>query len=184
MQRKTKDLVLAGLFIALGILFPIVFHTFGAAAGRVFLPMHIPVLLAGFFLPPGYAAIVGIVTPLLSSVLTGMPLLYPSGILMAVELCLYALAASLMYRRLARKGRKGIVPIIASLLVAMAAGRVAAGLGVWVLVGLFGADMPSPLAYIAGGVATGLPGIVIQIVLVPAIVLAARALGWRGLQEK
>ena len=177
MQRKTRDLVLAGLFIALGILFPIVFHAFGQTAGQVFLPMHIPVLLAGFFLLPGYAAIVGLITPLLSSVLTGMPPLYPSAPLMAVELCIYGLAASLAYRWLAQKDMKRIASVIISLVIAMAAGRVAAGLGVWTLVGLFSAQMPSPLIYISGGVITGLPGIAIQIVLIPVIVLAVRAFG-------
>ena len=175
MQRKTRDLVLAGLFIALGILFPMVFHAFGQAAGQVFLPMHIPVLLAGFFLLPGYAAIVGLVTPLLSSVLTGMPPLYPMAPLMAVELCIYGLAASLAYRWLSQKNMKRVVSVIISLVIAMAAGRVAAGLGVWVLVGLFSAQMPSPFVYISGGIATGLPGIAIQIVLIPVIVLAVRS---------
>jgi len=177
MQRKTRDLVLAGLFIALGILIPMVFHFFGQAAGQMFLPMHIPVLLAGFFLLPGYAAIVGLVTPLLSSVLTGMPPLYPMAPLMAVELCVYGLAASLAYRWLAGKDMKKVAAIIISLIIAMAAGRVAAGLGVWVLAGLFGAQMPSPIVYISGGIVTGLPGIVIQIVLIPVIVLAVRAFG-------
>lgn len=177
MQGKTRDLVLAGLFIALGILIPIVFHLFGQAAGRVFLPMHIPVLLAGFFLMPGYAAIVGLATPLLSSVLTSMPPLYPSATLMAVELCVYGLTASFMYRRLAQKDMKKTVSVILSLIIAMAAGRMAAGLGVWALVGLFSAQMPSPFVYISGGIVTGLPGIVIQIVLIPLIVMAVQSFG-------
>jgi len=177
MQRKTRDLVLAGLFIALGILLPLVFHLFGQAAGQVFLPMHIPVLLAGFFLLPGYAAIVGILAPLLSSVLTGMPPLYPMAPLMAVELCVYGLAASLAYRWLVQKDVKKVVSVVLSLVIAMAAGRAAAGLGVWTLVGLFSARMPSPLGYITGGIVTGLPGIIIQIVLVPVIVLAVQSFG-------
>ena len=179
MQRKTRDLVLAGLFIALGILIPMVFHVFGQAAGQVFLPMHIPVLLAGFFLLPGYAAVVGLVTPLLSSVLTGMPPLYPMAPLMAVELCVYGLAASLVYRWLAEKDIKKIVKIVISLVAAMVVGRAAAGLGVWAMVGLFSARMPSPIDYISGGVVTGLPGIVIQIVIIPVIVLAVGAMGRR-----
>ena len=62
----------------------------------------------------------------------------------------------------------------------MAAGRVAAGLGVWVLAGLFGAQMPSPLVYISGGIVTGLPGIIIQILLIPAIVLAVGTMRRQG----
>lgn len=175
MQKKTRDLVLSGMFIALGVLFPMVFHFFGQTAGQVFLPMHIPVLLAGFFVMPGYAAIVGFVTPLLSSVLTGMPPLYPMAALMAVELCVYALAASLTYRWLSQKGWKKIAAVLVSLIIAMAAGRIAAGLGVWALVGLLGAQMASPVAYISGGIVTGLPGIAIQIVLIPAVVMSVRA---------
>lgn len=180
MRNKTRDLVLSGLMLAIGILLPIVFHAFGAAAGQVFLPMHIPVLLAGFFLAPGYAAVVGVLTPLLSSVLTGMPPLYPMAALMAVELCVYALAGSLTYRWLSGKDWQRVASIVVSLIVAMAAGRVASGLGVWALVGLFGVQMASPVAYITGGIGTGLPGIVIQIILIPSVVMAVTAIGRRG----
>lgn len=45
-NSATKELVLSALFIALGVVLPMVFHAIGA--GPVFLPMHIPVLLRDF----------------------------------------------------------------------------------------------------------------------------------------
>jgi len=72
MNPKVKFLTLTALLIAVGVLLPMVFHilSFG---GPMFLPMHIPVLVAGFLLPWQFAALVGITTPLLSFFLTGMP---------------------------------------------------------------------------------------------------------------
>ncbi len=61
----------SALFIALGVLFPILFHLFGL--GPVFLPMFLPILTAGFVLPPVFAVLVGVVTPLVSFLLTQMP---------------------------------------------------------------------------------------------------------------
>ena len=70
-----RNIILGGLFVALGIVIPIAFHAIGA--GPVFLPMHIPVLLAGFTIGPTIGCLVGAVTPILSSLLTGMPPLMP-----------------------------------------------------------------------------------------------------------
>ena len=72
----TRQLTVSGFFIALGLILPMLFHLAGGM-GVVFLPMHLPVLLAGFFLGPRFGLLVGIITPLLSSLLTGMPPLLP-----------------------------------------------------------------------------------------------------------
>ena len=162
MKRKitTRDLVVAALILALGIIIPGIFHSTGIP-GKVFLPMHIPVLLGGFMLPPSLAFLVGIMTPLLSSLLTGMPALFPMAVIMIFELGFYGLIASILNRKLN-------VSVIGSLLIAMVVGRVVAGLVVFVLVALFGQEM-DPLLFIKGGVITGLPGIVIQVVLIPTL---------------
>ncbi|WDC85415.1 hypothetical protein PL321_08820 [Caloramator sp. mosi_1] len=59
---KDKKLVLASLFLALGLLIPSIFHMSGLP-GNVFLPMHIPVLLCGFILGERYGALIGFITP-------------------------------------------------------------------------------------------------------------------------
>lgn len=64
MAVRTKRLALGALFTALGILLPLAFHLTGIpAAGQVFLPMHIPVLLCGLILGPVYGAVCGAVCP-------------------------------------------------------------------------------------------------------------------------
>ena len=88
---NTKQLVLAALCVALGVVLPVAFHSI-PNAGSVLLPMHIPVLLCGLVCGPVYGLLSGILTPLLSSMITGMPpMAYLPGML--CELSAYGLAA-------------------------------------------------------------------------------------------
>ncbi len=167
MNKKitTKELVLSGLLLASGIIIPMIFHMFGMT-GPIALPMHIPVLIGGFLLPPQLALILGITTPLISGVLTGMPVMFPMAVIMAFELGAYGLTASL-------STRKFNLPIIPSLIISMIAGRIVAGLTVAALVQLFGVKM-NPLLYIKGAIISGIPGIIIQLVFIPALIYAIR----------
>lgn len=167
MNRKieTKELVLSGLLLASGIIIPMIFHMFGMT-GPIALPMHIPVLIGGFLLPPHLALALGIITPIVSGLLTGMPVMFPMAIIMAFELGIYGLTSSLLTRKLN-------LPIIPSLLISMIAGRIAAGLTVAFLVQLFGVKM-NPLLYVKGAIVTGIPGIIIQLLFIPALIYAIR----------
>lgn len=162
-RLKTKELILSGLLLAVGILLPMIFHSVGMA-GKVFLPMHIPVLIGGFVLSPPLAFIVGFITPLLSGALTGMPVMFPIAVIMAFELAIYGLIASLMFRKLT---------VIPSLIISMISGRLIAGLVVFILAQFFGVKM-NAIMYLKGAVATGLPGIALQIVLIPALMYGLR----------
>lgn len=163
-NSRTKEMVLAGMFIALGVMLPIAFHAVGAA-GPVFLPMHIPVLMAGFVLSPVFALIVGMVTPLLSSVLTGMPPLMPMAFIMMIELGIYGLVVSLLSKRLNS---------IFTLLTAMVVGRIAAGIMVMILVNAVGIKFAPPLVYLKGAVITGIPGMIVQLVFIPALLVLVK----------
>lgn len=160
-RDKTRRLVIAGLLLAIGIIVPMIFHSTGIA-GTVFLPMHIPVLIGGFLLPPYLALLLGMLTPLINSLVIGMPPLYPIGIIMIFELGVYGLIASLLYRRLS-------VPSIISLIVSMIAGRIMVGLVVFILATFFAVQL-DPILFIIGGVTTGIPGIIIQIILIPSLI--------------
>jgi len=167
MNKKitTKELVISGLLLATGIILPSIFHMFGLT-GPIALPMHIPVLIGGFLLPPQLALFLGIITPVLSGLLTGMPVMFPMAIIMAFELGTYALAISLATRKL----KLSVVP---ALIISMIAGRIAAGLAVAALVQMFGIKM-NPLLYIKGSIITGLPGIIIQIIFIPSLIYAIK----------
>jgi len=163
-MNKTKQLVYSALFIALGVVIPIAFHFFNMG-GKVFLPMHIPVLIAGLLLNPLYAFLVGLITPLLSSVLTQMPPVMPMLPIMMVELATYALVASIMRVKYKKS-------IIISLIIAMILGRVMAGLTVFLMANLFAVKIAGPIEFVSAGVVTGAIGILIQLIFIPAIVYA------------
>lgn len=152
-----KDVVLGGLFTALGVVLPMLFHLVGL--GKVFLPMHLPVVTAGFLVRPAVAASVGVSVPLLSAALTGMPPL-PLAPLMAVELAILASSASLFYRRLR-------LPWWASLPLAILCGRTSWVLMVLILAPLL--HLPERMLSLASIVA-GLPGTALQLLVVPMVV--------------
>ena len=160
---NTRDLVLAGLLLAIGIILPTIFHLTGIS-GAVFLPMHIPVLISGFVLGPVLGSIIGFVTPLLNYSLTGMP---PTPILwiMLVELSIYGLLSGLLYTNMNMK-------LILSLILSMIGGRIAAALTLLILAKGFGITMPPLMAYVYGMTITAIPGIIIQIILIPTLVRA------------
>jgi len=141
-------------------------HPFGLA-GRVFLPMHVPVLLCGFIAGPFAAVIVGLLAPLLSHLLTSMPPAYAVP-LMTLELPLYGLAAGLTYKKLG-------LNIYLALLISMIVGRLAFALGLLIL-GLFIQLPYGPAEFFAAGgaVVAGLPGIIIQFIIIPPIVAAMK----------
>jgi hypothetical protein len=156
-----REMALGGLFCALGMVVPILFHA--AGLGRVFLPMHLPVLAAGMLLRPRIALAVGLLTPWGSMLLTGMPP-FPLVILLSLELAALAgTAAVLLSLRL-------------PWLVALPAAVCVRCLLTWLLTSLFGSMLGLP-AQAAGwaAVLAGLPGILLQIVCVPPIFLAMQA---------
>ncbi|MFH1686018.1 MAG: ECF transporter S component [bacterium] len=166
MYSNARFVAHSALYLALAVLLPIGFHAFGLG-GRIFLPMHIPVLLAGFLIGPQAGILVGLLAPILSHLLTGMPPTYAVP-LMSLELPLYGLVAGLAYRRLR-------LNVYLSLVAAMLVGRLMFGLGLFVL-GMF-MDLPYTAAVFfstGGALWTGLPGIIVQTAVVPLIVAAVR----------
>jgi hypothetical protein len=175
-----RDLSLGGLFIALGIVVPYVFHAVGGGhLGRLFLPMYLPVLAAAMLVSPLVAFCVGLLTPALSSLLTGMPPVVtpvvPMLFLMMVELSLMALLASLLHRRL----RLNVfVTVVATLLF----GRVITGLTAAAFISLpqdwlraLGGfpNLPrDPILYVKLATVAAIPGLIMLLIVVPALVLA------------
>lgn len=157
---KSKKIVLSGLFIALGVIVPMIFHTVNLA-GNIFLPMHIPVLLAGFVLGPIYGGIVGIICPIISGFTTGMPPIMPVMPIMAFELCGYGILSGLLYL----KTREVYPALIGS----MIGGRIFAIVGAFV-VSLTVAPQVHPLAYVASGIIPAIPGMIVQLIAIPILI--------------
>ena len=98
MTSKAKDITIGAVFGALGIVFPILFHFIGL--GSIFLPMFIPIATVGFLISLPVAFSVGLITPLFSAVVTGMPPFFPPiAPIMSIELSILAGSISIFYRK-------------------------------------------------------------------------------------
>ncbi len=163
MNKKfnTQQLVKAAMIIALGLIIPQAFHSV-KNAGSVFLPMHIPVLLAGFFVDPVLALCVGILTPILSFLFTGMPP-FPILYVMIIELGTYGLVTAIAYNKFKFN-------LYVSLLSGMICGRIMSIMGNLIILHLLLSKSFSFVKVASGLFVTGIPGIVIQLILIPVIV--------------
>lgn len=162
---RPLKLAYGGLLVALGILLPQAFHIFGQNAGMIFLPIQIPVLLGGILLGPYYGGVIGFLVPLLSSVLTGMPPV-PKVYFMFVELMAYGIVTGWLIKR---------TNVYVSLLAAMLCGRAAYGIAL--IVGAQLLHMQAPFltqAAFLSGIVTGIPGMAIQILILPVLYLTLK----------
>lgn len=158
-----RDLALGGLFGALGIVVPIAFHALGPGMGPIWLPMYLPLLALGLLASWRTALIVGLITPILSSVLTGMPPIAPVAPLMAFELGALATSASLC--------RQVGMSIPVATVVAIIATRVVGTLALVTIGRAMGMEQSVP-AYAILGLAVAWPGILLQLTVVPAAAYA------------
>lgn len=164
-KTKTLKIVWSGVFIALGIVLPFLTGQI-QSIGNKLLPMHLPVLLCGFVCGAPYGLAVGFIVPLLRSFLFGMPPMFPTAVSMAFELAAYGLVAGLLDRRLPKKN--GMIYL--SLIAAMIVGRIVAGLVNVVLYGVQGSAYSVKL-FMTGMFLNAVPGIILQLILVPVIVM-------------
>lgn len=179
MSTKTKRLVISALLLAAGLVLP--FLTGGIPNfGRMLLPMHLPVLLCGFVCGWKWGLLVGFVTPLLRSVLFGMPPMVPTALAMAFEMAGYGAVAGLLYQRL----RPGRGRVYVALIGAMLAGRAVWGLASWLIYALLTQSRFALAAFWMGGFVNAWPGMVLQVVLVPLIVMALERARLIPLKEK
>ncbi len=162
---RLKRTVVSALMLALGITLP-----FLTAAipqfGRALLPMHLPILLCGFICGWEHGLCVGFICPLLRYLLLGAPVLFPDGLAMSFELATYGFCAGLLYGALPKKLPYAYVSLVFSML----AGRV-----VWGVVSYRIAVMSTASfgmeAFLAGAFFNAVPGIILQIVAVPPLVV-------------
>ena len=170
MQTKTHQVILklvyAAVCLALCMVLPFLTGQI-PEIGSMLCPMHIPALLCGFFCGWPWGLAVGLIAPVLRSLLFSMPPMYPMAVCMAFELATYGAVSGYLYGKLPHKKSS----IYVSLLTAMVAGRLVWGLARFICSGLdvsaFGLS-----AFWSGAVATAIPGIIVQILLIPVLVMA------------
>ncbi len=168
---STKKMVLAALFLALGLYLPFLTGQV-PQIGSMLLPMHLPVLICGFVCGWPYGLAVGFISPLLRTMLFGMPPFPMVAVPMAFELAAYGLLTGLLYKALPKQQP---ISIYLSLIGAMLGGRI-----VWGIVRYVMLLMGTPItwqAFLSAVLLTSIPGIILQIVLVPLVVLALERVG-------
>ena len=164
-RKKLLEMILAALFLALAYVLPFMTGQI-PEIGSMLCPMHLPVLLCGFLCGPVWGGVVGLIAPLFRSLTLSMPPLYPTAVCMAFELAVYGITAGVMHRLLPQKK-----PFIyCSLLTAMIAGRLVWGAAMFLCMSAGGGSFTFA-AFLAGAVTNAVPGIIVQIVLVPMLVM-------------
>ncbi|MBR6518762.1 MAG: ECF transporter S component [Oscillospiraceae bacterium] len=167
-MNSTKKLVTSSLLLAVALLLPFVTGQI-PEIGNMLLPMHLPVLLAGFIVGGPSAMAIGAIAPLLRSVLWGMPVLFPKAISMAFELAAYGLVSGIVYSNSKKDGKS----VFISLITAMIAGRVVWGIVSMILFGVMGKGFTMAL-FMTEAFVNAVPGIAVQFIAIPMIVSALK----------
>ena len=177
-HKNLRQLILGAMFLALALALPFLTGQI-PQVGSALCPMHIPVLLCGFFCGPWYALAVGLVAPLLRFALFGMPPLMPTGIAMCFELATYGFVSGLLYKLLPGKKVFTYVTLIA----AMLAGRIIWGIARVILAGLAQSEF-AWTAFLSGAFVNAVPGIILHILLIPVLVIALKRYTETGSQAQ
>ena len=157
--------MLAALFLALGVILPSLVGSI-KEIGDSLLPMHLVVMLCGVICGWQYGAFIGLLLPFFRSILFTMPPLYPNAVWMALELATYGLVIGFLYS-LRKKYSLGY--LLLCLVSSMLAGRVVWGIAKAILLGVAGKTFGME-AFLIGGFADAVPGLIIQFITVPLVV--------------
>lgn len=179
MNKITKNITLSAMFMALGMVLPLLTGQI-QQIGNMLLPMHLPVFLCGLICGWQYGAAVGFILPFMRSVTFGMPPLFPTATAMAFELAAYGLVAGLLY---GRSRWQCVFALYRSLIAAMIMGRIVWGAVHIVLLGLNGGSFTWKM-FISGALLNSIPGIIVQLILIPAIMVALNRTGLVTFKKK
>ena len=166
-QRPVQTLATAAMLMAVGFVLPF-FTGQIPQIGKMLCPLHLPVLLCGLLCGWKYGLVVGFVLPLLRSATLGMPPMFPAGIAMAFELAAYGFLAGFLY---ARSRWQCVVALYRCLILAMIGGRIVWAAAQVVLSGVSGQAFTWQM-FLSGAFLTAIPGIILQLVFIPAVMVA------------
>ena len=152
--------------VAAAVLLPQMFHVVGAASGaensygQMFLPMYLPIILVGLLAGPLVGAVSGLLAPLISFGLTGMPPLVMLPFLTA-ELVILGLVSGYL--------SSFKMPSIGKVVLAQLAGKAMFAFTVLLAVYVLG-NQAVGADNIVLSIKAGWPGLVLQWVLLPLII--------------
>lgn len=157
---NTRKISIASLLLTMAMILPIITAQI-PQVGKMLCPMHFPILLCGFICGPWYGLFIGFVAPLLRFMIFGMPVIFPTGIMMCFELAAYGFFSGAFYARTQK--------IFLSLIFGIIAGRLARIIVYWIFNILFQIPLTWEVIFI-GGLLQSLPGTALQIIFIPPIV--------------
>jgi predicted membrane protein len=163
MIEKSYKVSYAGLFLALGLFLPFLTGQV-PEIGNMLLPMHLGVMLCGLICGPFWGLGIGFLTPLLRSLIFGMPVLFPNAFAMAFELATYGFVIGIIYKIF----KKNKFVFYFALIISMIAGRIVWGLVSVCFYGLAGKAFTFEI-FLAGAFTKSVPGIILQLLLIPII---------------
>ncbi len=167
-DKKLTKMVLTAMMLALSLVLPFLTAQL-KSLGNAFCPMHIPVILCGFLCGPFYGLFIGFIAPILRFFLFGMPPIMPIGIAMSFELATYGFISGLLFRIFPRRKKY----IYVTLIISMLAGRIIWGVTELILMGLGKTEFGIKI-FVSSAFLNAIPGIVIQLVLIPILVMTLK----------
>jgi len=166
-KHSIQTLVTAAMLLALGLVLPF-FTGQIPQIGKMLCPMHLPVLLCGLLCGWKYGAAVGFILPPLRYALFGMPAIFPAGIAMAFELAAYGFLVGFLY---ARSRWQCVIALYRCLIATMIGGRIVWAVARVILSGVSGEAFTWQM-FLSGAFLTAVPGIILQLVFIPAVMVA------------
>lgn len=167
MVKSIKKLAISAMFLGIGIILPF-FTGQLEGIGNMLLPMHLPVFLCGLICGWKYGAGVGFTMPLIRSLIFTKPPLYPNAVVYAFELCTYGFVIGIVWML---SKEKNIKSIYASMLFSMLCGRIVWAAAKIVTMGIDGGRFTFAM-FLSGAFLEAVPGIILQLVIIPAIMVA------------
>lgn len=182
-MNNVKKLAVTAMMFAVGMVLPFFIGQI-PAIGKMLLPMHIPVLLCGFIVGWQYGALIGFLLPIVRGLVFGMPPLYPNAVAMAFEMAAYGFVSGYLYSHARWQCTK---MLYISLVTAMLAGRIVWAFAEVILLGIGGNTFTWKM-FAAGAFLNAIPGIIVQLTLIPLIMVALRRAKvvplWIGTENK
>ena len=166
-KQKIFKPVLSAMLLAIGLVLPFLTGQI-QSIGNMLLPMHIPVLLCGFICGWQYGISVGFILPLMRSAIFGMPVMFPNAVAMAFELASYGFLSGFLF---CKARWQCICSLYRCLILTMLGGRIVWGIAQAIILGLSSSTFTFQ-AFIAGAFLNSIPGIIVQLILIPAVMLA------------
>lgn len=168
-MNNVKKLAVTAMLFAVGMVLPFFIGQI-PAIGKMLLPMHIPVLLCGFIVGWQYGALIGFLLPIVRGLVFGMPSLYPNAVAMAFEMAAYGFVSGYLYSHARWQCTK---MLYISLVTAMLAGRLVWAFAEVILLGI-GGNIFTWKMFAAGAFLNAIPGIIVQLTLIPLIMVVLR----------